>query len=43
MALRDHTLDDKIITAARQEFSAKGYSSASLRKIDRRYREDRFY
>ena len=33
MALRDHTLDDKIITAARQEFSAKGYSSASLRKI----------
>mgnify|MGYP002673565408 CR=1 FL=1 len=33
MALRDHTLDDKIIAAARQEFSAKGYSSASLRKI----------
>lgn len=33
MALRDHTLDDKIITAARQEFSVKGYTGASLRKI----------
>lgn len=33
MALRDHSLDGKIITAAREEFSAKGYSGASLRKI----------
>ena len=33
MALRDHSLDDKIITAAREEFSEKGYSGASLRKI----------
>ena len=33
MALRDHTLDDKIITAARTEFLEKGYSGASLRKI----------
>lgn len=33
MALRDHTLDDKIITAARQEFLEKGYTGASLRKI----------
>lgn len=33
MALRDHSLDDKIITAAREEFSEKSYSGASLRKI----------
>ncbi len=33
MALRDHSLDDKIITAAREEFLEKGYASASLRKI----------
>lgn len=33
MALRDHSLDDKIITAAREEFLEKGYSEASLRKI----------
>lgn len=33
MALRDHSLDDKIITAAREEFSEKSYSRASLRKI----------
>ena len=33
MALRDHSLDDKIITAAREEFSEKGYMGASLRKI----------
>ena len=33
MALRDHSLDDKITAAARQEFSEKGYSGASLRKI----------
>ena len=33
MALRDHSLDDKIITAAKEEFSVKGYSGASLRKI----------
>ena len=33
MALRDHSLDDKITAAAREEFLAKGYSGASLRKI----------
>ena len=33
MALRDHSLDDKIITSAREEFSEKGYSGASLRRI----------
>ena len=33
MALRDRSLDDKIIKAAREEFSEKGYSGASLRKI----------
>ena len=33
MALRDHSLDDKIITAARAEFLDKGYTGASLRKI----------
>lgn len=33
MALRDHSLDDKIIAAAREEFLDKGYSGASLRKI----------
>ncbi len=33
MALRDHSLDDKIITAAREEFLEKSYSGASLRKI----------
>lgn len=33
MALRDRSLDNKIITAAREEFLEKGYSGASLRKI----------
>lgn len=33
MALRDHSLDDKIANAARAEFLAKGYADASLRKI----------
>ena len=33
MALRDHSLDDKIVTAAREEFLEKSYSGASLRKI----------
>lgn len=33
MALRDHSLDDKIISAASEEFSEKGYMGASLRKI----------
>lgn len=33
MALRDHTLDDKITSAARAEFLEKGYMGASLRKI----------
>lgn len=33
MALRDHSLDDKIINAAFAEFSEKGYRDASLRKI----------
>ena len=33
MALRDHSLDDKITAAARAEFMEKGYSGASLRKI----------
>ena len=36
MALRDRSLDEKIITAARDEFSEKGYSGASLRKITER-------
>ena len=33
MALRDHSLDDRIIAAARKEFLEKGYAGASLRKI----------
>lgn len=33
MALRDHSLDDKIIAASFEEFSEKGYMGASLRKI----------
>lgn len=33
MALRDHSLDDKITEAAWKEFSDKGYMGASLRKI----------
>lgn len=33
MAQRDHSLDNKIVAAAREEFSEKGYSGASLRKI----------
>ena len=33
MALRDHSLDDKITAAAREEFLEKGYIGASLRKI----------
>lgn len=36
MARRDHSLDDKIVTAAREEFSEKGYAGASLRKIAER-------
>ena len=38
MALKDHSLDDKITAAAMKEFSAKGYNGASLRKIAARYR-----
>lgn len=33
MALRDHSLDDKITAAARSEFLEKGFAGASLRKI----------
>lgn len=33
MALRDHSLDEKITAAAKTEFLDKGYSGASLRKI----------
>ena len=33
MALRDHSLDDKITAAALTEFLEKGYTGASLRKI----------
>ncbi len=33
MALRNHSLDDKIAAAAREEFLEKGYTGASLRKI----------
>lgn len=33
MALRDHSLDEKITAAAREEFLEKGYSGSSLRKI----------
>lgn len=33
MALRDHSLDDKIKAAALEEFSKKGYTGASLRNI----------
>ena len=33
MAFRDHSLDDKIIIAAKKEFSERGYSGASLRRI----------
>ncbi len=33
MALRNHSLDDKITAAALEEFSEKGYTGASLRKI----------
>ena len=33
MALKNHSLDSKIIVAAREEFLEKGYSNASLRKI----------
>ena len=36
MALRDHSLDDKITAAAMEEFSEKGYMGASLRKIAER-------
>lgn len=36
MALRDHSLDEKIITAAMAEFTEKGYTGASLRKIAER-------
>ena len=33
MALRNHSLDDKITAAALEEFLEKGYTGASLRKI----------
>ncbi len=33
MARRDHSLDDKILSAAREAFLEKGYAGASLRKI----------
>lgn len=33
MALRDHSLDEKIIVSAKEEFMEKGYTGASLRKI----------
>ena len=33
MALRDHSLDEKITAAAHAEFLEKGYAGASLRKI----------
>lgn len=33
MALRDHSLDDRITAAARSEFLEKGFAGASLRKI----------
>ncbi|MDO4304018.1 MAG: TetR/AcrR family transcriptional regulator [Bacillota bacterium] len=33
MALRDHSLDTKIVSAAFEEFLDKGYMGASLRKI----------
>lgn len=36
MALRDHSLDNKIMSAAMQEFMDKGYTGASLRKIAER-------
>lgn len=36
MALRDHSLDDKITASAMQEFLKKGYMGASLRKIAER-------
>lgn len=36
MALRDRSLDEKIIAAARDEFLEKGYMGASLRKIAER-------
>ena len=35
MAVRDHSLDDKIIDSARTEFLAHGYKSASINKIAR--------
>lgn len=33
MALRDHSLDDRIAAAAREEFADKGFMGASLRRI----------
>ena len=36
MALRDHSLDNKIMSAAMQEFMNKGYTGASLRNIAER-------
>ena len=33
MALRNHSLDEKITASAMTEFSEKGYTGASLRKI----------
>ena len=33
MARRDHSLDDRITAAAREEFGEKGYAGASLRRI----------
>ena len=36
MALKDHSLDDKIITAAFYEFMEFGFQKASIRKIAER-------
>ena len=33
MAVKDHTLDEKIVKAAKEEFLQHGFSKASLRQI----------
>ena len=33
MAVKNHALDEKILTAAREEFLSCGFEKASLRKI----------
>ena len=33
MAVKDHSLDDKIIKAAKEEFMEHGFRKASLHKI----------